>query len=240
MIKFFRHIRQRLVSENKFSKYLLYAIGEIVLVVIGILIALQINNKNEENKIEDEMNGIYQSIVDELEADIQTLDKILPDYAWKNKTIKRIINSNPTQEEWISNDSLFLSFVSTYDFEIAQNRMQPLKSKVGYNKETKILNNIIIDFYNKQLIDLNVKLEEHTMSFNRNVSYWEENTVWFGDAYSNGDLTKLGAYTQDNPQFRNKIIWYGIVLRRLEKALRKYQSEAQEIKKIINNHLGND
>ena len=81
MIKFFRHIRQRLVSENKFSKYLLYAIGEIVLVVIGILIAIQINNKNEENKIEDEMNGIYQSIVDELEADIQTLDKILPDYA---------------------------------------------------------------------------------------------------------------------------------------------------------------
>ena len=50
MIKFFRHIRQRLLSENKFSKYLLYAIGEIVLVVIGILIALQINNWNEERK----------------------------------------------------------------------------------------------------------------------------------------------------------------------------------------------
>jgi len=50
MIKFFRHIRQRLVIENRFSKYLLYAIGEIILVVIGILIALQINNNNEANK----------------------------------------------------------------------------------------------------------------------------------------------------------------------------------------------
>ena len=48
MIKFFRKIRQRLLTENKFSKYLIYAIGEIVLVVIGILIALQINNWNEE------------------------------------------------------------------------------------------------------------------------------------------------------------------------------------------------
>lgn len=48
MIKFFRHIRQRLLTENKFSKYLLYAIGEIVLVVIGILIALAINNWNQE------------------------------------------------------------------------------------------------------------------------------------------------------------------------------------------------
>ena len=47
MIKFFRKIRQKLLTENKFSKYLLYAIGEIVLVVIGILIALQIKNIGE-------------------------------------------------------------------------------------------------------------------------------------------------------------------------------------------------
>lgn len=48
MIKFFRKIRQNLLRNNKFSKYLLYAIGEIVLVVIGILIALQINNWNQQ------------------------------------------------------------------------------------------------------------------------------------------------------------------------------------------------
>ena len=50
MIKFFRKIRQRLLKENKFSKYLLYAFGEIILVVIGILIALGVNNWNQENK----------------------------------------------------------------------------------------------------------------------------------------------------------------------------------------------
>ncbi len=50
MIKFFRRFRQRLLTENKFGKYLIYAIGEIVLVVIGILIALGVNNWNQENK----------------------------------------------------------------------------------------------------------------------------------------------------------------------------------------------
>ncbi|WP_242117823.1 DUF6090 family protein [Aestuariivivens sediminicola] len=50
MIKFFRRIRQRLLAENNFSKYLIYAIGEIILVVIGILIALQVNNWNENRK----------------------------------------------------------------------------------------------------------------------------------------------------------------------------------------------
>ena len=55
MIKFFRKIRQKLLSENKFSKYLIYAIGEIILVVIGILIALSINtwNENKKNKIKE-------------------------------------------------------------------------------------------------------------------------------------------------------------------------------------------
>ena len=51
MIRFFRKIRQQLLTENKFSRYLLYAIGEILLVVLGILIALQIDNWNENKKI---------------------------------------------------------------------------------------------------------------------------------------------------------------------------------------------
>ena len=50
MIKFFRHIRHRLLSEGKTTKYFKYAIGEIILVVIGILIALSINNWNEGRK----------------------------------------------------------------------------------------------------------------------------------------------------------------------------------------------
>lgn len=50
MIKFFRKIRQNLLMENKNWKYLKYAFGEIILVVIGILIALQINNWNDERK----------------------------------------------------------------------------------------------------------------------------------------------------------------------------------------------
>ena len=48
MFRFFRKIRRNLLSENNFKKYLVYAIGEIILVVIGILIALQINNWNNK------------------------------------------------------------------------------------------------------------------------------------------------------------------------------------------------
>ncbi|RMB56327.1 hypothetical protein EAX61_14675 [Dokdonia sinensis] len=73
MIKFFRRIRQQLLSENKFSKYLLYAIGEIVLVVIGILIALQINNWNESRIRSKEELSILKSLKTGLETDLEDL-----------------------------------------------------------------------------------------------------------------------------------------------------------------------
>lgn len=70
MIKFFRHIRKRLLTENKFSKYILYAIGEIVLVVIGILIALSINNWNEETKERLLENEILSDLLIDLNKDL--------------------------------------------------------------------------------------------------------------------------------------------------------------------------
>ncbi len=67
MIKFFRKIRQQLITKNKFSKYILYAIGEIVLVVIGILIALSINNWNETRKIENKKQVLVLNLIEDFE-----------------------------------------------------------------------------------------------------------------------------------------------------------------------------
>ena len=71
MIKFFRKIRQRLLTENKFSKYLIYAIGEIILVVIGILIALQINNWNENKVLAKKEITNLKEIKKHLKSDLE-------------------------------------------------------------------------------------------------------------------------------------------------------------------------
>ena len=77
MLRFFRKIRQRLLTENKFSKYLLYAIGEIVLVVIGILIALSINNWNEYQKKRKTEVKVMKELVENLQDNIQRLQKLI-------------------------------------------------------------------------------------------------------------------------------------------------------------------
>lgn len=79
MINFFRKIRQKLLSEGRLNKYVLYAIGEILLVVIGILIALQINNYNEDRKEQKLADTYLENLKLDLEADINALDKALND-----------------------------------------------------------------------------------------------------------------------------------------------------------------
>ena len=74
MIKFFRTIRKKLISEGKTSKYFKYAIGEIVLVVIGILIALQINNWNEERKSNEQIHALLDNLTMSIEEDKEYLN----------------------------------------------------------------------------------------------------------------------------------------------------------------------
>ena len=88
MIKFFRKIRQRLLTENKFSKYLIYAIGEIALVMIGILLALQVNNWNENQKKEILEIQYLSSLIQDLEID--TLY-----YTHRSERSQNIIDKNP-------------------------------------------------------------------------------------------------------------------------------------------------
>ncbi|WP_339628381.1 DUF6090 family protein [uncultured Maribacter sp.] len=76
MIKFFRKIRQDLLSGGKSGKYLKYAIGEIVLVVMGILIALQVNNWNENRKNSNKGVFFLQSLSNDLEDDLVQIDSI--------------------------------------------------------------------------------------------------------------------------------------------------------------------
>ena len=91
MIKFLRKIRQNMIRENKVSKYLLYAVGEIVLVVIGILIALQINNWNEKRKDIDLEQKFLTNLVENLEHNCRQLESRISSISLYRKTGALII-----------------------------------------------------------------------------------------------------------------------------------------------------
>ncbi|TMM53332.1 hypothetical protein FEE95_19920 [Maribacter algarum] len=95
MIKFFRKIRQNLLSEGKTGKYLKYAIGEIVLVVVGILIALSLNNWNQNVTYKNELKQTVKEIRSDLNKDILSLrEEIKFSEAFINNLDNLLTNGN--------------------------------------------------------------------------------------------------------------------------------------------------
>jgi len=97
MLSFFRSIRQRLLSKNEVTRYIIYAIGEIALVMIGILLALQVNNWNEGRKnIKKEV--IYlQNFKKDLEFEISRQKETLNKTAYKISVFKAL---DPSFHVW--------------------------------------------------------------------------------------------------------------------------------------------
>ncbi len=77
MLRFFRHIRKQLMEQNKVRTYLLYAVGEIALVMIGILLALQVNNWNEERKVNTLESKLLKQVTVALEDDIEYFNMLI-------------------------------------------------------------------------------------------------------------------------------------------------------------------
>ena len=91
MISLFRKIRQKLLSQNRITRYLVYALGEILLVTIGILIALQINTWNEARKEKNYLLKVYAQVRQDLQTDTLNLRLSIEDLEAKNARITEIV-----------------------------------------------------------------------------------------------------------------------------------------------------
>jgi hypothetical protein len=120
MIKFFRKIRQNLLVENKTGKYLKYAFGEIVLVVIGILIALQINNWNERKNNITKTTNILKEIQLDLINDIKNVNQGFDDFIRADSILELIVTNKYTFEDFKSKKANILGNLY-FDFVIQEN-----------------------------------------------------------------------------------------------------------------------
>ena len=110
MIKLFRHIRRTLINKNNMGKYFKYAIGEILLVVIGILIALQINNWNEKRKLKAEEKEVVQQLSLDFSQNKKALDYFLSRYDASLK-VTNLTLRNTGPKVLIPSDKIFDSIL---------------------------------------------------------------------------------------------------------------------------------
>ena len=197
MIKFFRKIRQKLLSENKFSKYLIYAIGEIILVVVGILIALQVNNLNEQRKKQDLRENYINSLLIDLESDIVLLENQISTFNTElevHTSLSKRLSSSDATFDTIRNIARyeFLPYftpsnnlnLNTYNALISTGNLDliqaPLRDKIQKHNAEQIETLETIDLNFKLLSELGYK---YIIQFPINVEFsaikdTQMNSVW--------------------------------------------------------------
>ena len=111
MIKFFRQFRYNLMEQNKTGKYLKYAIGEIILVVIGILIALQINNWNEARKSTVQETLYLTRLLSENKQDIVAFKENIKEL---KKGIETVVNLSKALKDETTDDSALIKSANDY------------------------------------------------------------------------------------------------------------------------------
>ncbi|WP_339657848.1 DUF6090 family protein [uncultured Maribacter sp.] len=208
MIKFFRKIRQKLLTENKFSKYLLYTIGEIVLVVIGILIALSINNWNDDRKIADQETLYLKRLLSDNKQDYITFSNFIRDLKKGNETIEQLSKALNTTindsllvvraNEFIEYGSIFPIFSSSKSTFIDLSSTGNLSVIKDFNLRDQIVNHYAQHDYMQQRIQIST---EWTIPLDGSL-YTENNAMNFETStaflYPNTSIKVLASELRDN------------------------------------------
>ena len=197
MIKYFRKIRQWLLTENRFSKYLLYAIGEIVLVVIGILIALSINNWNQSqnekqietqylNNIVRDLNEQFISIDTQMQIEksyYEAASHLIEDYNKDHAfTLDSIFYKQATylfyRKTFVITDPTYTDLISSGNISVLKNQANK-DQLLNYYQELERIEKIIQN-NNSLLID------QHYLKAILKISYSYENLFEvYGEGLSN-------------------------------------------------------
>ena len=192
MIKFFRKIRYGLMEKNKTRKYFKYAIGEIVLVVIGILIALQVNNWNQIRISKNNEIEILEDFQKGLINDIQELNHVIAHYERSKVSIEKVLYYLDNDLPYT--DSLKYDFFSTNLIResggLSTSIFETLKSRGFDLISNKNLRNSIIrlyDEYDPWLKSWDKRYIEVIFDAERNIYNTRFYDFWNGD-YKNPSI----------------------------------------------------
>ena len=179
MIKFFRRIRQNLLLENKTSKYFKYAIGEIILVVIGILIALQINNWNESRKEKFNEAKILKTLNEEFLENKYTLDSTLTLLSSTadalSFVLKNIDNDPKIDLTPVQLDSVLYNSISNPYWKKSEYTLRNLENSGKLSSLSNQKLKAQLYEYSLAVTDITDKDEDATIGFNHLLNYYKEN-----------------------------------------------------------------
>ena len=235
MLPFFRKIRYKLAENNKFFKYSRYAIGEIVLVVVGILIALFINNWNEERKERIEEKELLEDLKQDLESNMELLSQNWSKESFRSSTIILEVLKNKTPYHDSLSKHFHLSRVfsdlsmSTSSYEALKNKGLEIVSSKPLRK--KIINHFEISL--KTMRERLFRIESSTRPDFQTFLYENFSVAPDGSLLIPNDYDAL----LENQTYFNIISHRRNFQRMINKMREEFEIEGQELLDDINSEL---
>jgi len=232
MIKFFRKIRRNLLSEGKTGKYFKYAIGEILLVVIGILIALQINNSNQKNTNRKQVETILRSIFYNLESDMANpINSYLGFCDFKDSLNTLVLNKTLTFKNYESAGKGFrsLSRLLNYEFEPFQFEDQAYERMMAnieiIPEEYMSIVEMLQDVYGKEVLVVNEVAIDLKNFVDEIDDKYQNNYDWYSDTDSLHFRQRIN-YFLNNPDHLNDVRRHQEIVNHLETHLQALKMKA--------------
>lgn len=237
MIKLFRNIRKNLLIEGKTTKYFKYAIGEIILVMIGILLAVQVNNWNEKRRLQVNINNALRTISYDLATDTTFASGIIKYYEDNQKNSQKILNREITKENY-KDCPQCVSLVTIYQpFNIQTKGYERLKIlSEEAEKKDSLLTDItqVYAIYIPLIEKSNTRMESFVMG---NFSDFES-YPWFVDLTQGKFTDEMISYFTESEDYRKRVAAHNILAAGNHLTLTKqYKLNAEEILKRIKKRL---
>lgn len=166
MVKFFRRIRLKMLENGRLKNYLLYAFGEIILVVLGILIALEINNWNEDRKNMEKEELILREILHSLAQDSINMEKYIQRIDTSTKASK-ILLTLPEYNDSLIND--FVNSIASVVIVPTNAAFEQLKSTGMDIVKNDSLRQLIVTYYDVTSKNVQEKLRTNLGEYNTKV-----------------------------------------------------------------------
>ncbi|MBN2639589.1 MAG: hypothetical protein JXR65_10955 [Bacteroidales bacterium] len=208
-MRIFRKQRFKLAAESRFAKYLRYAIGEIFLVVIGILIALQVNNWNENRKLNNKVIANLKAVQSELAVNIHNTDGAIDNFIARDSVKNQILKNKLTYSDYkktINNRTLFFPFNydNLYLNTVAFNNLTQNSEEIP-QKYAPILD-ILNYLYIKMKTRIDVLNQRYQTTVYRNMDDLYRTKSWIYEDEFKGTLSDEAIrYFRTNSQYKARV-----------------------------------
>ncbi|MBB6324469.1 hypothetical protein FHS59_000084 [Algoriphagus iocasae] len=232
----FRKIKHKLLTNGRIKNYLKYALGEVLLIVIGILIAVSINNWNR-NRAETEIKkGIFHILLNDIQIDLKEVKQILDYYEDKRSTFEKVIADTLSQKEILECNHCRYLITGRRLLTINTRGFQQLNRSINTGEfKSDSLTFDVVNFYttlDDEVEKLNSLINEDIIE---NLKHWRDTYPWYASS-SIGELKEEAyvRYFANDPEYKNRVAFhYMLIYENYVPVLKTFQAKSEMIVKDV-------